>query len=661
MRYKSLWAVTLFASGLPFVLQCRGPDRDAERQKPNVDLFRLIDHFEEVEFTETPLRGLLEDSEEEQTQLPPRFAELIENNIYRDGKNESSPHPFILKITKSPRPDSVRGLRTKNAILAPAPTTFSFSMRPAEKSTLDFGYGVILESVADRVGIFRFEIWVENLDTQSRTQIFNKELAPEFDKRHRRWLHRRLPLDELANQNLKFTFQTSVVGDPVPNTPICVWVNPTVVKRKPSRKRPNVLLISMDTLRADHLGCYGYSRDTSPYIDHIADEGVRFNWAISQAPYTLSSHMSLLTSLYPSFHKVNKLENNRLNPKITTLAEVLYNEGYRTWAITGGGQTSHSYGFAQGFETYIQYTSREHDVENKVEETTNFLRGEDDTSFFIFFHSYKTHAPYIPAPPYDKKFDPDYQGDITADLDTIDAINNGDIEISPEDLNHIISLYDGEIREADSALVPLFRHLKRKGLEENTLVIFTSDHGEEFGEHGDVARHSRTLFDELIRVPLIFRLPGVLPAGKVIEDQVQSIDILPTILDLVGAESERESFQGTSLASLMSEGGSTGISRYAFSEKLSSDPIFLRSLRSSENKHIFKDNRATEQVDHFFFDLRNDPTEQVSKQVDSRSVEEMRDRIAFLVEEGEIGEEVEIHKGIDQETWKALKELGYVK
>ncbi len=416
----------------------------------------------------------------------------------------------------------------------------------------------------------------------------------------------------------------------------------------------------MDTLRADHLGCYGYQRDTSPTLDQMARQGVLFKSAVSQAPYTLPSHMSLLTSLYPSFHKVNKPRQSYLNPEITTLAEILYNQGYRTWAIAGGGQISQAYGFADGFEAYNAYSSLQGDVNRKVRETIRFLDQEKENNFFIFFHSYQIHSPYTPPPPYDEMFGADYHGSIDGEIETIEAINKGSIEITQADLDRIISLYDGEIRESDDSLAELFDYLKREGLESNTLVIFTSDHGEEFGEHGKVGTHSRTLYDEVIRIPLIFKLPGTIVLGRTVEEQVQSVDIVPTLLDLAGVD-YRGNLQGTSLTKWLTSETGVGDPTYAFGERLGADGNILRSVRDKRFKYIFRDNRKTEGKEHFYFDLEKDPGEQEGIPLSPDRLRELAQKLSFLIEEDESNRSRERSRQVDEKTLDALRELGYIK
>jgi arylsulfatase A-like enzyme len=631
-----------------------GCAQNNEQQAVPGRLFRLIDHFEEIEFGETTT-GITENAIQDT-----RLAAFIDENLNRDEIRGSSTHPYKLKVTKSSPSDFTTGLRTENVILAPAPTTFAISKRLAAPSSLSFGYGVLAHEGEYPEGDFTFEINVENSDGSTRQQLFTRTLSPAEKPRHRRWIHERIELEDFNNQGSKLVFRTSVSGKTGDGLPLSAWINPTIVQEEGKAQGLNIILISLDTLRADHLGCYGYHRDTSPSLDRLAGEGVLFQKAVSQAPYTLSSHMSLLTSLYPSFHKVNKPKESYLNPEITTLAEILYNQGYRTWAAAGGGQISPTYGFADGFETYIAYSSLQRDVNMKVRETIRFLDEEKENHFFIFLHSYQTHTPYTPPPPYDEMFGSEYHGPIDGEIETIEAINKGSIEVGRPDLDRIVSLYDGEIREADDSLAELFDYLEREGLAPRTLVVFTSDHGEEFGEHGKVGTHSRTLHDEVIRIPLIFKLPGTVIEGRIIEEQVQSVDIVPTILELAGVN-HRYGLQGTSLAKWLTGESETMTPTEAFAERLTADGNILRSVRDNRFKYIFRDNRNTGESEHFYFDLEKDPREQESLPLSPDQTKELYGKLRFLIEEEETNRSMERSRRVDEKTLDALRKLGYVK
>jgi arylsulfatase A-like enzyme len=257
-------------------------------------------------------------------------------------------------------------------------------------------------------------------------------------------------------------------------------------------------------------------------------------------------------------------------------------------------------------------------------------------------------------------FSPDYSGPISGSIEQIEAINSGELEVTPEDIEHLIALYDGDIREMDDQIVELFDYLKKEGLDKRTLIVFTSDHGEEFGEHGKVGVHSHTVYDELLLVPLIFFCPEILPAGILHENQVQSVDILPTILDLAGIKFEDVQFHGQSLWPLI-KNGSPADNRQAFSERLAGDGNHFRSMRNPRFKYIMQDNKKKNIVDHFYFNLQEDPREQTSLQMSPEKLREMFNQIFFLVEEGKRVDTFQRGKKIDEDTLETLKALGYIK
>ena len=313
----------------------------------------------------------------------------------------------------------------------------------------------------------------------------------------------------------------------------------------------NVLLISLDTLRADHLSCYGYKRATSPRIDQVAQEGVRFENFVAASNWTVPSHMSIFTSLYPSWHGVEN-GSRSLGKGVPTLAQVLAKQGYTTAAFVTGPTLSHRFGFQRGFQLYDDFTAtlmcetnlfEDHPADSRgimdvptdriiTNLATLWLKQHGQEKFFLFLHYWDCHADYIPPAPYDRLFDPGYKGrengrDITEREPQIES------GIAPRDLAHLMALYDGEIAHTDDHVGQVLQLLRDMGLAKKTLLIIVSDHGEGFMEHGKVF-HGNSLFEELIHVPLILRLPGVIPAGRRIKDNASQVDVMPTVLGLLG-------------------------------------------------------------------------------------------------------------------------------
>jgi arylsulfatase A-like enzyme len=310
--------------------------------------------------------------------------------------------------------------------------------------------------------------------------------------------------------------------------------------------RPNILLVSIDSLRGDHVHASGYPRETTPAIDALARDGVLFRNAIAPSAWTLPSHLTLHTSLPPVVHRVEN-SHRRLGQRALTLAEVLRATGYDTAAVVGGPFLRASHGYAQGFNSYDESVvtaatpTRQWNqgatspvlVDRALAWLRDWRAERAQRPFFFFLHLWDVHYDYAPPPPYDRMFDPDYAGTLTSsDLESNPRINR---DMPRRDLEHLIALYDGEIRFTDDHLGRVFAWLEEAGVREDTIVIVTADHGDEFFEHGRKG-HRKALFDESVRVPLVLRYPRRVPGGQVIPELVRLMDVAPTLLSLAAVE-----------------------------------------------------------------------------------------------------------------------------
>lgn len=306
--------------------------------------------------------------------------------------------------------------------------------------------------------------------------------------------------------------------------------------------RPNILLISIDSLRADHVAAYGYARETSPAIDALAQQGVRFVNAVAPTSWTLPSHMTMLTAMPQQQHQVYK-DGRRLSSGVDTLTEKLSRAGYATSAFVSGPYLRAEYGFHQGFDSYDDYSAltlvnQAHsavtspDLLNAARRRLDdWAAGGRDRPFFIFLHMWDVHFDYVPPSPYDQMFDPGYRGPIDGrDVFLSDAVNR---EMDRADLDHLIALYDGEIRFTDHHIGLLVAHLETLRALDDTIVVVTADHGEGFFEHGGKG-HRSALYDEQVRVPLVMRYPAKIPGARVVPEQVRLLDLMPTLLSLAG-------------------------------------------------------------------------------------------------------------------------------
>jgi len=421
-----------------------------------------------------------------------------------------------------------------------------------------------------------------------------------------------------------------------------------VILARRASARPNVILISIDTLRADHLGCYGYGKATSPSIDSFSRESVVFNTAIAPAPSTLPSHASIFTSLAPQHHGASHTNAVPLAGGFVTLTEALRDSGYRTAALTGGAQLAPEYGLNQGFDSYE--VAENDTLEQLVARAFPFMESRDRKPFFLFLHTYQVHHPYRPAPDDLARIEPDPHTKLPSNIEVklLEQINAGVLAIDDGDKAHIVSAYDAQILAMDRGVRLLVGTLKRLGLYENTVIVFTSDHGEEFDEHGFMGWHSHTLYDELLRVPLIVRLPKGAHGGTRIDGMARSVDIAPMILAAAGVPLP-EQFEKFSLAGAIARRRVPASAALLWMETPPGSTVRHSGLRTGEWKL----------VDGRLYDLGRDPREQIDISVLQPAITtELTDRMNALIGERPRPDTRAIAP--DQQTIQHLRALGYL-
>ncbi len=447
------------------------------------------------------------------------------------------------------------------------------------------------------------------------------------------------------------------------------------------RVQPDIVIVMIDSLRYDHLGCYGYARPTSPQIDCLATEGVRFQNAISTTSWTLPAHAALFTGLFDETHGL--LHNDlRLSDNMVTLAELLRGVGYRTAGFYGGPYLHPTYGLSQGFDTWVSCITKfdetlpqdivrtiaEGDINISHSDITGYqtlekvrlwLQALDDRPFFLFLHLWDVHYDYIPPAHYIRMFDPDYNGALTGN----DMMHNPDVraDMPRRDLEHLIALYDGEIRFTDDILSNILAEINgRKRLHE-ALVVVTADHGEEFFEHG-YKGHQRSLYEEVVRIPLIFRWLGRLDPGHVVKEQVRIIDIMPTVASLADV-SLRSKVQGRDISPLLRGG------------KLKPEAALctlhvtgmqeLHAVRTNRQKLITSPSPYEQRPNFQFFDLMRDPGELITQPIWTNGYYEARSTLNKLRRESRLlsrrlGETVRIAPPPDNALREKLRSLGYL-
>lgn len=394
--------------------------------------------------------------------------------------------------------------------------------------------------------------------------------------------------------------------------------------------RLSVVLVSIDTLRADHLSCYGYDRPTSPTIDRFATEGLLFEQCVNTGGGTLPVHLSMLTSLSPTVHGVFPDNGRALSEGHTTLAEALRDDGYATAAFVDGGYLSGNFGFTQGFDLYFDRNYK--GVIGKIESYFDdgglaellpralaWLRRHRDRPFFLFLHTYDTHSavtrlPYESPPPfldrfvasgYSGSFDGCRSGRCASELLLWHNQARRERALGPDELfttgemEYMVALYDGAIAYVDHEFGRLLMALEEFGVAQRTLVVLTSDHGEEFLEHG-LLLHDQN-YEEVARVPLILRFPNRSHAGRRVADLVSTLDLLPSILDATGLPPLPQAMGG-SLLPLASNPSAARFER----------PVFIvggqEKLRTREWSLLADYNQPLE-----LYSLTDDPTEQVNR------------------------------------------------
>ena len=393
--------------------------------------------------------------------------------------------------------------------------------------------------------------------------------------------------------------------------------------------RLSVVLVSIDTLRADHLGCYGYERPTTPHIDRFATDGVLFEQCVNTGGGTLPVHMSMLTSLAPAVHGVFPGNGRALAEGHTTLAEALHDAGYATAAFVDGGYLSGNFGFTQGFDVYFDRNYK--GVIGKIESYFDdgglaellpramaWLSRHRKRPFFLFLHTYDTHSavsrlPYespptfldrFVAPGYSGSFDGCRAGRCASELllwhnqARREEVLGPDELFTDEEMEYTVALYDGAIAYVDHQIGLLLAALEEFGVAERTLVVLTSDHGEEFLEHGFLLHDQN--YEEVARVPLIVRFPDRSHSSHRVANLVSTLDLLPSILDATGAPPIAQAM-GLSVLPLTSNSSAEGFER----------PVHIASgrekLRTRHWSLLAEHNRPAE-----LFSLTDDPTEQVN-------------------------------------------------
>lgn len=421
-------------------------------------------------------------------------------------------------------------------------------------------------------------------------------------------------------------------------------------------RQPNIILISLDTTRADHLSPYGYHRPT-PNLEAFARDSILFENAYSQAPWTTASHMSIFTSLYPTVHRIT---HEAMNDVRITLTHHLKEHGYQTAAFVEATALDRRYGFSDGFDIYrMKSDDPSAAVNNK--RAREWLGSRDKSRpFFLFLHYYDIHRKYDPPAPYNRLYcetcDP-----------ALDALIVGPYgkakRIAQSDLYNLIALYDGEIRYVDDRIKELMDFLKQQGLYTDTLIVLLGDHGEGFLEHG-LMDHGNSLYQELLHVPLIVKMPGDARAGTRIKSQVRLIDVFPTFLDLLSIRTNSV-LQGASLLPIL-RGGSPTTGPVFSSGGVGSESIVYQNWKLIQNNELEKRLSMIPLAVNSEFELYNlelDPQEW--NNLAGIRTDKQKDLWDRLQSQRALNEHYSSrihteHKPLDHEMEEQLRSLGYI-
>ncbi len=539
----------------------------------------------------------------------------------------------------------------------------------ARGDVFDASYGIPPEVWRDPAndGVFTVEVKVKH-GWRSKV-IFSAQRTPSVNQDERGWKGVTASLDGFSGSTVTIAMSIWVSGPRVKSHKVegVLWGGVRVgnFQRKPGEM--NVILISLDTLRSDHLSLYGYGRQTSPHIDQLAQGGVWFAEAVAQAPNTKPSHMSMMTGLHPSEHNVWRPSNGtQLSASIPTLAEILSKNGYLTQAYTGSVLTSARYGFSRGFDRYEEFGRPQRgDGWWVFGSGANFIKEHAKEKFFLFLHTYEIHTPYRHRR---------YVGESGA-------------------AGRLDNLYDGGISFVDKRVADVWRAITEAGIENDTLLVIVSDHGEQLNDRSYFREHGHSLYEELIRVPMIFRLGNRLPPHQVTGFQSQHIDLLPTILDMTAASAPGLALPGMSLKGILF-GQAPPVESVVISEGVQHGGRDLASIRYSINgvtrKFVYSPSAAagTSNPGKFaktqknlywlakvipshgreFYDLNADPKEK--RDLAESSPKEMASLSAMLLNylgrarantwvEPELNSKESDMPGLDPDARQQLRSLGY--
>lgn len=477
---------------------------------------------------------------------------------YRPRDGQESQTPWRLRV-------ELRG-DVRDATLVNVDGELAFPMevpKPESKPLLRFAFGALPETRRQKGD--GSVLSVVFLDEGGEQVIGEETLDVKNGRKQHGWNHAQFDLSAVAGRTGKLAFRVRDVEDEPdaeaePDDLDAILI--ATPRIEPADEVPagmNILLIGVDTLRADHLSAFGYDRSTTPVLKALGEEGVRFMGTRSQAPWTLPSFSSILTSLYPSAHGAGRGGHDEwegIDPTTLALPEILQRSGYETAGIVANGLISPRYGLDQGFDSYQAAWAME-SVERDTPRVVDFVESHERTPWLLFWHIMDPHLPYDTKAVYRKEMtDPEYDGRFAGSqpkvpFQVLDPRPNRRWythegpppmpELSEDDARFVSDYYDAEIAEVDAAIGKVLDAIRASGQWDRTIIALVADHGEGLGDHNHY-HHGYTLFDDQVHIPMLVRIPGA-HVGTVVDRPVAAIDLAPTLLGALGIPLP-ESFQG---------------------------------------------------------------------------------------------------------------------
>lgn len=574
----------------------------------------------------------------------------------------------------------------QQAIVSRSPEKIILNVRMPHEPWLDLNIGTVED------GKITFQVTAqESNGSDSKKTSFQRTLT-----RSHHWEPIRLELPQFSGRPVQFSLSLTSDQDGM----IGFWGSPVVRSHRAEKLKnvQRVILIMADTLRRDHLNVYGYKRTTTPNLARMASRGVLFQNCISQATWTKVAGPTLVTSLYPITHGVLNF-SDRLPSSAKTLAEIFEEAGFATLGFSSNLFTATFSNFHQGFQQLHEDASLANPDSSKttreyMDRLLPWLSNHQDVPFFVFLHAYDPHDPYEPYPPYNSVWaDPNKKEEHQRHLKDVRKViaeplmrafgmpNRQEMlkaGFNPEAyVSYDKDLYDGSILAMDAEFGRLLEHLNSLGLDQKTLIVFVGDHGEEFLEHGRTF-HGQTVYGELTNVPLIFWMPGRIDQNVLVKDNVEIIDVLPTILVLCGMKPP-EGIQGHSFASLLTNGSEKSTAeageewnRPAFSEKNITLERGAPPPQETESFSVVLDQwklihntvREKGQSEFELYDVQKDPLDRVDlANQNPQIVERLQKELAAWRKKtaaSHLKPDQDAAKGMSQEELERLRSLGYI-